>query len=102
MKELATVLNDKSILKPLSSVDLDEGPDALPIPEQLKTALAINAVKILSLFNQWDEDGNGLINVLEFETGLRAVSDANRSNPELLNSSLTLSMQSASCSWVST
>lgn len=102
MKELATVLNDKSILKPLSSVDLDEGPDAPPIPEQLKIALAINAVKILSLFNQWDEDGNGLINVFEFETGLRAVSDANRSNPELLNSCLTLSMQSASCSWVST
>ena len=91
----------KAILKPLSSVDLDEGPDTAN-PRTAQDSIAINAVKILSLFNQWDEDGSGLINVFEFETGLRAVSDANRSNPELLNSCLTLSMQSASCSWVST
>ena len=36
------------------------------------------AVKILTLFNQWDEDGNGLVNFDEFVTGLRAVRGGHR------------------------
>lgn len=78
MKELAQVLNNSSVLKPLSEVDFDEGPGALPVHEQLKRVLAVNAVKIISLFNNWDEDGSGFISFDEFETGLRAVTNAKR------------------------
>ena len=73
MKELATVLNSGTVIKPLSNVDLDERPGAPPVAEQLKSAISMNAVKIISLFTSWDEDGNGLIDVVEFETGLRAL-----------------------------
>lgn len=78
MKELAQVLNNSSVLKPLSEVDFDEGPGALPVHEQLKRVLAVNAVKIITLFNNWDEDGSGFISFDEFETGLRAVTNAKR------------------------
>ena len=78
MKELALVLNNPAVMKPLSGFDIDEGPGALPVHEQLKRVLAVSAVKVVSLFNNWDEDGNGLINCDEFETGLRAVRHAKR------------------------
>ena len=61
MRELATVLNHSAILKPLSHVDLDESPGAMPVAEQLRQVLATNAVKIISLFSSWDQDGNGII-----------------------------------------
>ena len=48
MKELAKVLNSAGIIKPLSNIDLDERAGAPPICEQLKVALAVNAVKILT------------------------------------------------------
>ena len=47
------ILTDCTI-KPLSHVDLDEGPNAPPIHEQLKMALAANAVKVITLFKSWD------------------------------------------------
>ena len=73
LKELATVLNAATIIKPLSNVDLDESPGAQPIHQQLQQALSLNAVHILTLFNTWDEDGDGLMSKPEFETGLRTL-----------------------------
>lgn len=52
--QLALVLHTDNPIKPLSHVDLDEGPNAPPIAEQLKVALATNAVKVITLFKSWD------------------------------------------------
>ena len=43
----------------LLSIDLDEGPDAKPVSEQLAAALRANATRVLDLFKAWDVDGNG-------------------------------------------
>lgn len=72
------MLNNPVVIKPLSDVDIDESPGALPVSEQLKSALAVNRVKIISLFNSWDEDRDGVVDVHEFETGLRTVSQCIR------------------------
>lgn len=73
LKELAQVLKSKAIMRPLSHVDLDESPGAPPVADQLKTALAENAVTVIKLFKSWDEDRDGLLSRTEFETGLRAL-----------------------------
>lgn len=73
LKEMAYVLNCANVVKPLSGVDLDESPGAPPIGEQLKIALSINSVRIISLFKSWDNDGDGIISLDELETGLRSL-----------------------------
>ena len=73
LQELATILDDESTRKPLANLDLDEGPNAPPINQQLKDALASNAVKVIDLFKSWDDNGDGLIARKEFEQGLRAL-----------------------------
>ena len=40
-------------------VDLEEGPDAKPVSEQLAAALRKNATRVLDLFRSWDTDGDG-------------------------------------------
>ena len=67
------MLDDESIRRPLANLDLDEGPNAPPINQQLKDALASNAVKVIDLFKSWDDNGDGLIERKEFEQGLRAL-----------------------------
>ena len=73
MQEMAKILQAGVIFQPLKDVDLDEGPSAPPLAEQLAGVLAENAVRVLAFFKQWDADGNGLVEVGEFETGLRAL-----------------------------
>ena len=42
----------------LRKIDLDdEGPDAKPIAEQLRDAITEQAVRVIELFREWDEDG---------------------------------------------
>ena len=73
LSELADVFNrsESASTKPLSNVDLDESDDAPPMAEQLKVALSVNSVAVISLFKSWDNDGNGMISLDEFEMGLR-------------------------------
>ena len=54
-------------------VDLDEGPDAPPISEQIKTALAANAGKVLDLFRSWDDNGDGVVTRAEFQKAMPAL-----------------------------
>ena len=44
----------------LGNIDLDED-SGVPYQEQLRTALSQNAVRVIDLFREWDEDGNGEI-----------------------------------------
>ena len=67
------MLDDESSRRPLAGLDLDEGPNAPPIHQQLKDALASNAAKVIDLFKWMDDDGNGLIARREFEQGLRSL-----------------------------
>ena len=54
----------------LGGIDLDEGPDAMPISEQIGGALRKNATRVLDLFRSWDEDGNGNVDRAEFHSAM--------------------------------
>ena len=58
---------------PLGQVDLDEGPDAPPIAVQLAQALRTHATRVLDLFRDWDDDGNGEISRAEFHRAMPAL-----------------------------
>ena len=48
-----------------TTVKLDRT-SAVPIVEQLRCVLAANAVRVIDLFRDWDEDANGLVDKAEF------------------------------------
>ena len=41
------------------------------VQEQLKGILRVNAARVIDLFHEWDDDGNGVISKREFRQGLR-------------------------------
>ena len=43
----------------LGRIDIDEGPDAPPVTEQIANALRNNSARVLDLFREWDADGDG-------------------------------------------
>ena len=47
------------------SVKLDPNSDT-PVQEQLRDALVANAVRVIDLFRDWDEDGDGVVSFDEF------------------------------------
>ena len=53
----------------LGDIDLDED-SGVPIGEQLKQALVRNAGKMMDLFREWDEDGDGEITRKEFRAAM--------------------------------
>lgn len=58
---------------PLSGVDLDESPGAIPVADQLSIALCSNAACIIDLFVELDVDQNGTISFEEFAAGLKSL-----------------------------
>ena len=48
-----------------TAVKLDRS-SGVPIPEQLRTILSANAVRVIDLFRQWDDDESGVIDFDEF------------------------------------
>ena len=58
---------------PLGTFDLDEGPDAPPISQQLATALKKNSARVLDLFRSWDADGDGEVSRAEFHRAMPAL-----------------------------
>jgi len=58
---------------PVGNLDLDEGPDAPPIAVQLANALRKHAGKVLDLFRDWDDDGNGEVSRAEFHRAMPAL-----------------------------
>lgn len=66
---------------PLGNFDLDEGPDAAPVSEQIIGALIANAGKVIDLFRSWDDNGDGKVTRAEFhkamiELGLEVPKDS--------------------------
>jgi len=57
----------------LGAIDLDEGPDAPPISEQIATALRSSSGRVLDLFREWDSDGDGEISRKEFHKAMPAL-----------------------------
>ena len=55
----------------MGKVDLDEGPDAPPISQQLVSALRQNATRTIDLFRAWDVDGSGEVTRKEFHSGMK-------------------------------
>ena len=52
------------------SIDPDSN---VPIQEQLRTLLTENAVRVIDLFREWDDDGNGLVDKKEFRKAVSAL-----------------------------
>ena len=55
---------------PLGNFDLDEGPEAPPVSEQIIAALTANSGKVIDLFRSWDHDGDGVITRREFHKAM--------------------------------
>ena len=56
----------------LSNVAIDLDSDK-SVQEQLRDILTANAVRVIDLFREWDDDGNGVISKKEFRTALNAM-----------------------------
>jgi len=54
-------------------IDLDEGPLAKPISDQLAEALRSNSTRVLDLFRSWDTDGDGEVSRAEFQKAMPAL-----------------------------
>ena len=65
---LRTELTEVSTV--MQGIDLDEGPNARPVQEQLRDALSANAVRVIDLFRDWDEDCSGTVSKREFRKAL--------------------------------
>ena len=49
-------------------------PDSdVPIQEQIRDLLSKNAVRVIDLFREWDDDGNGLVDKKEFRKAMSAM-----------------------------
>lgn len=56
----------------LGNVQIDLSSD-VPVQQQLREILAANAVRVIDLFREWDDDGSGTIDQKEFRQALRAM-----------------------------
>ena len=73
--ELKFKIRDGSQLKRGTSIGtlvLDEDSD-LSVSEQLRAALEKNATRVIDLFKEWDEDGDGQVSKKEFRTSMKAL-----------------------------
>ena len=57
----------------LGNIDLDEGPDALPVKDQLAMALQKSSARVLDLFREWDKNGDGEVDLSEFRRAIPAL-----------------------------
>ena len=53
----------------LRNYDLDEA-SGQPYQEQIRDALSKNAVRVIDLFREWDDNGDGTVSKKEFRKGL--------------------------------
>ena len=53
----------------LRNIDLDED-SGVPYQEQLRSVLSSNAVRVIDLFREWDEDENGTVSKKEFRKAM--------------------------------
>ena len=57
----------------LPHVNLDESPGAKPVGDQLQATLKKNATKVLTLFEAWDENGDGGVSRKEFHRAMKVL-----------------------------
>ena len=57
----------------LGNIDLDEGPDARPVKDQLAEALAKSSARVLDLVREWDKKGDGEVDRAEFHKAIPAL-----------------------------
>jgi hypothetical protein len=55
----------------LGNIDLDEGPDAPPVKDQIAGHIRKNSVRVMDLFREWDTDGDGEISRPEFHDAMK-------------------------------
>ena len=53
----------------LGQIDLDESSDK-SVAQQLRDILSKNGVRVVDLFREWDEDGDGTISKKEFRKAM--------------------------------
>ena len=51
--------------------DLDESPGAPPVSSQLRDALTSNAIRVIDLFRDMDDDGSGCVEKKEFRKAMK-------------------------------
>ena len=75
--ELQTESKNKSVMRrelskrgsSLGAIDLKEDSD-LPVQQQLREALVAQAVRVVDLFKEWDENGDGTVSKEEFRKAM--------------------------------
>ena len=59
----------KGVSKKGGNIKLSESSDK-PVAQQLRDILSKNAVRVVDLFREWDEDGNGSVSKKEFRKAM--------------------------------
>ena len=54
-------------------IDLAEGEGARSVAEQLRDTLSKHAVRVIDLFREWDDDGNGALDKKEMRQAIAAL-----------------------------
>lgn len=54
----------------LGNIDLDEGPNAPPVKDQIAHHIRKNSVRVMDLFREWDTDGDGEVTRKEFHNAM--------------------------------
>ena len=67
---LRTGPQEKTTSSLLRGMDIVEGSDRT-VAEQLRDALSRNAVRVIDLFREWDDDGTGTVDKKEFRRGMK-------------------------------
>ena len=60
----------KSVANLGPAIDMDS---RVPLSDQLRDALAANSARVIDLFREWDDDGNGLVSKKEFRQAMQAL-----------------------------
>ena len=69
--KLRTAKADKSAANLLQGLDIDESLGLEQVDEQIRDYLSTKAVRVIDMFRQWDDDGTGKIEKLEFRRGMK-------------------------------
>ena len=55
---------------PSPSPNPNRNPEQVSVADQLRDALVNNAVRVIDLFREWDEDGDGTVSKKEFRKAI--------------------------------
>ena len=58
-------------IRELDVGDIDDMESDVPVQEQLRQILIDNAVRVIDLFRDWDDDGDGRVSKKEFRKAMK-------------------------------